>query len=135
MDTVRPEVRSRIMSRVKQRDSDIERTLRLALWRSGIRYRKNVRMYGTPDLVISKARVLVFVDSCFWHGCRFHCRRPKSNIEFWEAKLIRNRQRDLRVTRHYRRQGWTVLRFWEHRLRGNLGACVEQVRGAVVEAS
>ena len=121
------------MSRIKQRDSGIERTLRSALWRRGVRYRKNVRIYGTPDLVLLASRVLVFVDSCFWHGCRFHCRRPKSNVDFWEAKIARNRRRDLKVTRFYRRRGWVVLRFWEHRLLNDLDACVERVVKAVAE--
>ena len=119
------------MSRIRQRDSKIELALRSALWRTGIRYRKHVRIYGTPDLVISSACILVFVDSCFWHGCRFHCRRPKSNVDFWEAKIARNRKRDLKVTRYYRRRGWIVLRFWEHQLSEDLESCVERVRRAV----
>lgn len=119
------------MSRIKQRDSGIERALRAALWRTGVRYRKHVRIYGTPDLAMSTARVLVFVDSCFWHGCRFHCRRPKSNVEFWESKIARNRRRDLKVTRYYRRRGWTVIRFWEHQLSKDLDACVGRIAAAV----
>lgn len=133
MDSVDRETRSRIMSSVKQRDSGIERMLRLALWGRGLRYRKNVRIYGTPDIVFPASRILVFVDSCFWHGCRFHCRRPKSNVDFWESKIARNRRRDLKVTRFYRRRGWVVLRFWEHRLQNDLDACVERVVKAVAE--
>src|SRR3954469_7146062 len=116
MDSVSKEARSRIMSRVKQRDSRIELRLRLALWRAGVRYRKHVRVFGTPDLVLRRARILIFVDSCFWHGCRYHCRRPKSNVAFWATKIARNRWRDRRVNRYYRRRGWTVIRFWEHQL-------------------
>ena len=127
MDNLAPEARSRVMARIRQRDSGIEMALRLAVWRAGVRYRKNVRIYGTPDLVVSRAKLVVFVDSCFWHACRHHCRRPKSNIEFWEGKLARNRRRDRAVTRHYRQRGWTVLRFWEHTLRRDLGACVKAI--------
>lgn len=127
MDSVSRAVRSEIMSRIKQRDSGIERQLRTALWREGLRYRKHVRMRGTPDLVLRRARILIFVDSCFWHGCRFHCRKPKSNVAFWEAKILKNRRRDLAVTRFYRRQGWTVLRFWEHQLLKDHDACVSRV--------
>lgn len=119
------------MSRVKQRDSGIERALRSALWRAGVRYRKHVRMRGTPDLAVASARVVVFVDSCFWHGCRFHCRRPKSNVDFWNQKIERNRRRDVKVNRHYRRRGWTVLRFWEHQLNRDLQSCVARVIDAV----
>lgn len=131
MDSVSRDVRSRIMSQIKQRDSVIERQLRTSLWRAGLRYRKHVRMRGTPDLVLHRAQVLIFVDSCFWHGCRFHCRKPKSNVEFWEAKILRNRQRDLKVTRYYRRRGWTVLRFWEHQLIADPAGCVTRVVAAV----
>jgi len=127
MDNVTPEIRSRIMARIKQRDTKIEVRLRKALWRAGIRYRKNVRMFGTPDLFLSKPRVLVFVDSCFWHGCRFHCRKPKSNTTFWETKITRNRKRDKRVTRHYRRRGYVVLRFWEHEILADLDNCVTKI--------
>jgi DNA mismatch endonuclease (patch repair protein) len=131
MDKVTAEVRSQIMSRVGQRDTDIELSLRAALWKAGVRYRKNVRIHGTPDLVLKRGRVLIFVDSCFWHGCRFHCRRPKSNTSFWLAKLARNRQRDRQVTRHHRRRGAVVLRFWEHQIKGNLNGCVSRVLAAV----
>ncbi|MGE3779431.1 MAG: very short patch repair endonuclease [Pirellulaceae bacterium] len=130
MDSVNRAVRSHIMSRIKQRDSAIERQLRSAVWRAGLRYRKNVRIHGTPDLVFRSAKVLVFVDSCFWHGCRFHCRMPKSNVEFWKTKIMRNRRRDLRVTRFYRRRGWTVLRFWEHQLLRDPDGCVNRVIAA-----
>jgi DNA mismatch endonuclease (patch repair protein) len=127
MDSVSKAIRSRIMARVKQKDSQIERRLRLALWSAGIRYRKNVRIFGTPDLVISANRVLIFVDSCFWHGCRFHYQQPKSNADFWQSKIDRNRRRDRKVTRHYRRKGWTVVRFWEHQLAADFERCVQRV--------
>jgi DNA mismatch endonuclease (patch repair protein) len=133
MDNVTAEVRSRIMARVKQRDSVIERSLRSALWRQGLRFRKHVRMYGTPDLLMARPRILIFVDSCFWHGCRHHCRRPKSNTDFWYAKIARNRARDLKVTRFYRRRGWIVLRFWEHTLIRDLDRCVQKVVAGVRE--
>ncbi|TAK13334.1 MAG: very short patch repair endonuclease [Acidobacteria bacterium] len=127
MDPLTPTARSRVMAKIRQRDSDLEVRLRLAVWRAGLRYRKNVRVHGTPDLLISQAKIVVFVDSCFWHSCRFHCRRPKSNVRFWNAKLERNRQRDLAVTRYYRRRSWTVLRFWEHQLKTDFQGCVKKV--------
>ncbi|MES2595471.1 MAG: very short patch repair endonuclease [Verrucomicrobiota bacterium] len=74
--------------------------------------RKKVR----PDFVFRKARLAVFVDGCFWHGCPEHFRRPGSRQEFWDAKIARNQARDLEVTRALRRAGWRVLRLWEHEL-------------------
>ena len=126
MDTISKIERSRVMSLIKQRDTKLEKRFRKALWANGIRYRKNVRMYGTPDIVIRKARTLIFVDSCFWHGCSKHCRMPKSNKNFWTNKIDRNAKRDRLVTRAYRDDGWEVLRFWEHKLARNFEDCVER---------
>lgn len=66
-----------------------------------------------PDFVFRRERVAVFVDGCYWHGCPRHYRRPKGNRKFWDAKITRNRERDRRVTRALRKDGWTVLRIWE----------------------
>jgi DNA mismatch endonuclease (patch repair protein) len=126
-DTVSRKVRSWIMSRIRGRDTKIEIAFRKALWAAGVRYRTHVRMKGTPDLVIRRAMTVVFIDSCFWHGCRWHCRRPRSNLVLWREKLERNRRRDRAVTRHYRRQGWTVLRFWEHQIQKDIGRCISRV--------
>jgi len=127
MDSVDSQTRSRIMSRVGQLDTDIERRLRSALWMAGVRYRKNVRVYGTPDLLFRGRGVVVFVDSCFWHGCPAHCRRPKSNKDFWYAKLRRNRRRDSAITQAYEQMGWRVLRVWEHEINHDLAACVTKI--------
>jgi DNA mismatch endonuclease, patch repair protein len=134
-DNVTPAARSRIMSAVKQKDSKIERSFRFALWSEGVRYRKNVRVFGTPDLLIARARIVIFIDSCFWHGCRWHYRVPRTNAAFWQAKIDRNRARDRKVSRHYRRKGWTVLRFWEHELDTDLKACVAEAASIAVNRS
>jgi DNA mismatch endonuclease (patch repair protein) len=133
MDTISRAKRSRVMSLIKPRDTKLEQKFRAALWAIGIRYRKNVKMYGTPDIVIRRAKLLIFLDSCFWHGCRYHCRRPKSNVVFWNGKIERNRQRDLAVTRFYRRNGWIVLRIWEHKLAKDFEACLDTVAASVFD--
>ncbi|MBU4430996.1 very short patch repair endonuclease, partial [Patescibacteria group bacterium] len=70
MDKFSKKKRSEIMSKVKEKDSQIEIVLRKALWKKGIRYRKNVKKnFGNPDLVLAKYKTVIFVDSCFWHGC------------------------------------------------------------------
>lgn len=66
-----------------------------------------------PDFVFRDARLVIFVDGCFWHGCPTHGTRPRQNRKFWDEKIARNRQRDRHVTRALRKQGWTVLRLWE----------------------
>jgi DNA mismatch endonuclease (patch repair protein) len=66
------------------------------------------------DIAFSRAHVLVFIDGCFWHGCPLHRSTPKANREWWVEKLDRNRSRDRETDVHLRRNGWRVLRFWEH---------------------
>ena len=92
--------RSYTMSRIRGKDTSIEKTVRSYLFARGFRFRKNDKRYpGHPDIVLPKYRTIVFVNGCFWHmheGCEsFHM--PKSNVEFWAAKLTRNRDRDRRV--------------------------------------
>ncbi|MCB9779720.1 MAG: very short patch repair endonuclease [Alphaproteobacteria bacterium] len=84
---------------------------------------------GRPDLYFRDLRLAIFVDGCFWHDCPVCARnRPRTRREFWDAKITANRQRDSRVTRTLRRQGISVLRLWEHRIRsGGWEATVKQM--------
>lgn len=106
------------MSRQARRDTAPEVAVRKLLHASGYRYRLNVRVPDMPrrtvDIVFSKAKVAVFLDGCFWHGCPLHATSPKSNAEWWREKLDKNMARDTETTEHMRNLGWTVLRFWEH---------------------
>ena len=121
------------MSRVRSSNTKLELLLRGALHRAGLRYRVRTTMLGRPDLVFPSSRVVVFVDSCFWHACRLHCRKPKSNRAFWRAKFTRNARRDRRVTAHYSRHDWTVLRVWEHDLQSRFHECIRRVRDTVAD--
>jgi DNA mismatch endonuclease (patch repair protein) len=134
-DTFSPAERSEIMRRVRGRDTSPERLLRKALWAQGLRgYRLNVRkLQGCPDVVFSRARVAVFVDGCFWHGCPKHCRMPSSNRQYWDRKIGRNVERDKRHARELRKAGWTVIRLWEHQVRESLGRCAARVERAVLK--
>lgn len=88
---------------------------------------------GKPDFVFREAGVAVFIDSCFWHGCHWHCRMPEANADYWQAKIARNRQRDKQVTRALRYRGWRVIRLWEHTLKTDAGIAraVRRVRNAL----
>lgn len=109
--------RSEIMSRVRSKDSKIEIEFRKRIWQAGFRYRKNaIGYFGKPDLVLPKYKTVIFVDSCFWHGCKKHGSIPKIRKNFWKAKLKRNKERDREVLRHYKKQGWKIFRIWEHDL-------------------
>lgn len=117
MDTVSKQKRSEIMSRIKSRDSKIETLFRKELWKLGFRYRKNSGKYfGKPDIVLKQRKAVIFVDSCFWHGCKRHCRIPTVRKNYWTQKIVRNVARDKEVSRHYRKQGWKVFRIWEHEM-------------------
>jgi DNA mismatch endonuclease, patch repair protein len=132
-DTVSPETRSRIMRRVRSRDTGPEMLLRRALWAGGVRgwrcHRKDV--LGVPDLSWRRHRVAVFVDSAWWHGHPSRW-RPGRLPEKWDVKIARNRERDLQVNRGLERTGWTVLRIWDFELKADIGASVERVRAALL---
>lgn len=102
----------------RSRDTRPEVAIRSAVHRRGMRYRVASRplpgLRRTADLVFSSERVAVFVDGCFWHGCALHCRLPKSNAEYWTAKVARNLTRDRETDQTLRRAGWIVIRVWEH---------------------
>ena len=118
------------MSRVRSAGSQIENLLGKALWRAGIRYRKQYPIFGKPDFVIIKRRIAIFCDSEFWHGYRWGKRRRlehKSNQSYWFPKIERNRARDRVVNRRLRQEGWTVVRFWERQIRLNPDSCATKV--------
>ena len=81
-------------------------------------WRRGVRLFGKPDFVFRRERVVVFVDGCFWHGCPRHAKKPKTRAVFWAAKFSRNKERDRLVTRTLRQAGWRVIRVWECDLAG-----------------
>lgn len=132
-DIISPEQRSRVMSRIRLRDTVPELALRRALWAAGMRYRLvlNTPLLGKPDIVFPGPRVVIFVDGCFWHGCPIHGHVPKSQESYWAPKLARNIQRDADVTARLGEQGWQVLRFWEHQVRKELAICVSKVASVV----
>jgi DNA mismatch endonuclease, patch repair protein len=116
MDNLTPEQRSRTMSLIRSKDTRPELTIRQLLHARGLRFRKHVRgLPGQPDIVFVRARVIVFVDGDYWHGWRFPEWRDKL-APYWKEKIERNRRRDQRTFRRLRRQGWLVLRLWEHQV-------------------
>jgi DNA mismatch endonuclease (patch repair protein) len=104
--------------RVGRRDTPAELRLRSILHSRGLRYRVDARpvsgLRRKADLVFRSARVAVFVDGCFWHGCPRHMAWPKANAVWWREKITRNRERDRDTDERLRKAGWTVVRVWEH---------------------
>ncbi len=128
---------SRIMSRIRGKDTAIECALRGELRRRGLHYRKNVRtLTGCPDVVFAYYRVAIFCDGEFWHGRDWarHKEDFRSNKAFWVEKIERNRARDRRVNATLRAQGWRVLRFWESDIQRNVRAVGAKVEAALVDA-
>jgi DNA (cytosine-5)-methyltransferase 1 len=114
-------LRSRIMRSVPAKNTSIEMELRKLLWSAGLRgYRlHDERVPGHPDVVFPVARLAVFVDGCFWHGCAKCYREPKSNLKYWQMKVQRNQDRDRRVNAACKEGGWRVVRVWEHEIKGS----------------
>ncbi len=124
------------MSRVKNKDSEIELLLRKELWSRGIRYRKNVRkIYGNPDIVFIGLKIAVFCDSEFWHGYNWEERKKdfKSHQEFWIPKIERNMARDKEVTEKLEADGWIVLRFWGKEIKKETKVCADTIENALKE--
>ena len=115
-DTVSPEERSRIMARIRSKDTKPEMFVRRALHAAGYRYSlHSKKLPGRPDLVLTRYRAVIFVHGCFWHGhqnCR-HFRLPGTRTEFWNEKISRNRERDAEAVRNLLEDGWRVGIVWE----------------------
>lgn len=115
-DVFTPEKRSAVMRRVKGRDTAPEMKVRRLLRGAGIGYRLGgCGLPGRPDVVMKGRGIALFVHGCFWHGhdCSRGARQPRSNAEYWIAKIDRNRARDARVTAELEAAGWRVLTVWE----------------------
>ena len=119
-DVMMPRQRHDCMSQIRSKNTNPERLVRQLLWRHGFRYRINVkRLPGSPDIVLPKYRTAIFVHGCFWHGHK-GCRNasiPKSNTDFWKAKITRNKERDQEVWRQLEAEGWYVIIVWECQLK------------------
>lgn len=130
-DTMTKQQRHDCMSHIRSKDTQPELRLRRGLHARGYRFRVNVRdLPGSPDLVLAKYRTCIFVNGCFWHG---HAGCPKfvmpgSNVEFWQQKIERNRERDLRDYGLLESLGWRVIVVWECELsRSAIDATVASV--------
>ncbi|HRY52284.1 MAG TPA: very short patch repair endonuclease [Candidatus Portnoybacteria bacterium] len=117
-DIVSKKKRSEIMRAVRNRDTKIELSFRRVLWSRGFRYSKNsTKYFGKPDLLLKKYKTVIFIDSCFWHGCKKHLRMPATNKKYWINKIKGNKVRDMEVNRYYKKIGWKIIRIWEHEIK------------------
>jgi len=122
------------MSRIRGRgNKDTELVLAKLLRSHGITgWRRHYAVTGKPDFVFPKKKLAIFVDGCFWHGCKRHFRMPTSNLEYWKTKFAANRKRDRKVGKTLRGKGWIVLRFWEHDLVKNQRSVVKKIQAYLI---
>jgi DNA mismatch endonuclease (patch repair protein) len=130
------ELRHKIMSHIKSSGTSIEVLLCKALWREGIRYRKNLKtLPGKPDIVITKYKIAIFCDGEFWHGKNWDKTRDKikNNRDFWVAKIDRNITRDNKNDKKLANMGWAVLHYWGNEINKKLSDCVSEIKETIYE--
>lgn len=116
------------MQNIRSANTKIEILVRSELHKRGYRFRKNVStLIGKPDIVFPKYKVVVFLDSCFWHMCPYHFNIPKTNKTYWLPKLQHNKSRAIEVNKKLKKQGWVVLRFWEHQINNDFQKCLTSI--------
>ena len=113
------EKRSDMMSRIRSHGNKTTELRLITIFRAdGIKgWRRRQRLPGSPDFTFRRERLVIFVDGCFWHGCKKCYRRPSTNQDFWDNKYVCNRRRDKNVAMELRGMGWKVIRIWEHDLK------------------
>lgn len=131
MDNLTQKQRSYCMSRVKGKDTSLERIVRSELHKRGLRFRKhNGKLPGKPDIIFPKAKLVVFLDGDFWHGYRFQQWERKLS-KFWRKKIGETRKRDQRNFAKLRRMGWQVIRIWEHSIDRDLDGVIRKICAAL----
>jgi len=128
--------RSKLMSKIRSKHNKRTEIALLRMMRSsGISgWRRHLRITGTPDFCFPQQRLVIFVDGCFWHGCPKCYTRPKTNRQFWDAKVATNKSRDRRVNRKLKAKGWKVIRIWEHSLVKQPVRCINRINKAIGES-
>lgn len=133
-DSVSREVRRKTMQAIKSKNTKLEDNVSKELWRRGIRFRKNAKsLIGKPDISTKKYKIVIFLDSCFWHGCKKHCRYPKTNKNYWLCKIQKNRERDQKISNYYIENKWNILRIWEHDLKENFMNTIEKIQDFIFQ--
>ena len=126
MDTVSKKQRSYIMSQIRGTKTKPELIVKENVDGRKLRYQPK-GIPERPDFANKTKKVAVFIDGCFWHKCPMCYKPPKSNKKYWKAKVERNTKRDRHVNRKMRKEGWTVLRFWEHQVKENKSYVLKKI--------
>ena len=117
--------RSWIMSRIRSKNTSIDRRMREMLSGMNVRFEMYPNLFGSPDFQVGR-NVLVFCDGDFWHGYMY-AEKKRPAKKYWREKIERNMKRDRKVSRKLRRDGWSVLRIWEHDIKKNPDKCMKKI--------
>lgn len=133
-DNLTKEQRRKNMSAIKSTHTKMEDKVCYALWDRGFRFRKNVKtLPGKPDIAIKKYKLVIFLDSCFWHKCPEHFKHPKSNLEYWKPKIERNVNRDKEINKFYSEQHWYLMRIWEHEIKKDFDNTINKIERFIID--
>jgi len=125
-DVFSKEKRSWVMSRIRGKGTKMERLLESKLIKNKIYFKKYPKIYGKPDFVVNK-NIIIFIDGCFWHKCPKHYKEPLTKKNFWAQKIENNVKRDRKVTKLLKKEGYHIIRFWEHELEKNPEKCINKI--------
>ena len=121
--------RSKIMSKIRSKNTSLEINFRKLLWKHGLRgYRIHYNLPGKPDIVFVSKRIVIFLDGDFWHGYNWKGLGKVPPKEYWQEKIQKNIERAKKYNKQLRKEGWVVLRFWEHEIKKNPEKCIKVVK-------
>jgi len=128
MDNLTPEQRKKNMSNIRSQDTKPELIIEKELKKRKIYFSRNSKnIFGKPDFIFRRKKIVLFVDSDFWHCHPTRFIKPKSNLEYWEKKIERNIMRDKLVNRTLKKEGWRVIRVWEYDIKKNLDKTINKI--------
>ena len=128
MDNLTKEQRRKNMQNIRSKNTTPEKLIMRELrWRK-IYFSKYVKsLYGKPDIVFRRKKIVVFIDSDFWHVHPKRFIMPKTNVKYWRGKIARNKKRDTDVNNHFKKAGWKTIRIWEYDVKNNIGKCISRI--------
>ena len=128
-DRITKEQRSRIMSSIKSVNTSLEINFKKLLSKNKILgFRQHPKMLGNPDFAFAKNKIIVFIDGDFWHGYNWKNLGKAPPKKYWQKKIEKNIARDKKYTKQLKKDGWKVLRFWEHEIKKNPEKCLEKIK-------
>ena len=131
-DIFTKEKRSWVMSRIRGKNTKIDLKMNKILKNLGYAYEMYPKMFGNPDFILKRKKIAIFCDGDFWHGYNYIMKK-KPLKKYWRDKIERNMKRDRYVSRKLRREGWSVLRFWEHDIDKRMDICIDRVVRKITE--